>query len=137
MDLELRGESIDANASFDYLSRELLQSYRAHYLQGGDPKTPLASPLHADLKGLPPMLIQVGGAESFLSEDEELAAHAREAEVDVSLDVAPGMIHVWQAYSMFLPEGISAIGRIADFIRRHVEGGQEKVPSVSSEETGG
>ncbi len=85
-------------------------------------KTPLISPLYADLRGLPPMLIQVGTDEILLDDSTRLAERAREVGVDVTLMAWPGMFHVFQAIP-FLPEANQAIDAIAAFMRERVEAG--------------
>ena len=89
------------------------------YLAGKDPRTPLAAPLYADLKGLPPLLIQVGDHETLLDDSNRVAARAKAAGVKVTLEVWPEMIHVWQAFASFLPEAQEAIEAIGRFIRDH------------------
>jgi epsilon-lactone hydrolase len=119
VDLEITGKSMDTNADADPLvKRDVVTNMAAAYLQGQNPRTPLASPLHADLKGLPPLLIQVGTAETLLDDASRLAERARSAGVDVTYDAWPDMIHVWQGFGSFLPEGRQAIKRIGEFIRR-------------------
>jgi acetyl esterase/lipase len=86
------------------------------YLKGADPRTPLASPYFADLRGLPPLLIQVGSHELLLSDAERFAERARQAGVEVTLEVWPGMPHVWQFAASLLPEGRRAIHRIGEFV---------------------
>jgi acetyl esterase/lipase len=90
------------------------------YLAGADPLTPLASPIYADLQGLPPLLIQVGTAETLLDDSTRLAERAREAGVDVTLEAWEDMIHVWHFFALLLPEGQQAIDRIAGFIRKRL-----------------
>jgi acetyl esterase/lipase len=86
------------------------------YLRGADPRTPLASPYYADLRGLPPLLIQVGSSEVLLSDAERLAEKARAAGVDVTLEVWPGMQHEWQFTARIMPEGRRAIARVGEFV---------------------
>jgi monoterpene epsilon-lactone hydrolase len=120
VDLECLGESIPKNATFDYLPAAGLTWGRDQYLQGQDFKHPHASAVHADLSGLPPLLIQTGSAELFLAENLQLAERAREAGVSVTHEVEPGGIHVFQAFASFVPECAPAIGRIGAFVRdRH------------------
>ena len=69
------------------------------YLQGHDPRDPLASPLHADLAGFPPLLVQVGSRERLLSDSTRFAAKADAAGVDVRLEVYDGCMHLWQSGS--------------------------------------
>jgi len=87
------------------------------YLGSADARTPLASPIHANLKGLPPLLIQVGGAEELLDDSVRLADKARADGVDVTLEPWEDMFHVWHSFAAMLPEGQQAIDRIGDFVR--------------------
>jgi epsilon-lactone hydrolase len=119
VDMEITGKSMETNAEVDPLvKRDVVTNMAAAYLQGQDPRTPLASPLHADLKGLPPLLIQVGQAETLLDDASRLAERARMAGVDVTYEPWPDMIHVWQAFGSFLPEARQAIDRIGEFIKQ-------------------
>jgi acetyl esterase/lipase len=86
------------------------------YLRGTDVRAPLASPLYADLHGLPPLLLQVGSHEVLLSDVQNLAEKARAAGVDVTLEVWPGMQHEWQFAAGMLPEGKKAIQRVGEFV---------------------
>ncbi|MEZ4552303.1 MAG: alpha/beta hydrolase [Dehalococcoidia bacterium] len=97
-----------------------LHTMAAAYLNGADPRHPLASPVHADLAGLPPLMVQVGEAEAFLDDSTTLAARARQAGVDVTLEVWPEMIHVFQSYAPVIPEGQEAIARAGAFLRQHL-----------------
>ena len=92
------------------------------YLRGADPTDPLASPLYADLAGLPPLLVQVGTQEVLLDDSLRLAARARDAGVDVTLEVLDGVIHIWQYYGPDLPETRESEARAGAFIRRHTGG---------------
>ena len=87
------------------------------YLQGHDPKHPLASPNYADLHGLPPLLIQVGSDEVLLDDAIVLDAHARAAHVPSTVEVWEGMIHVWHAFHPMLPEGQQGIARVGEYVR--------------------
>jgi acetyl esterase/lipase len=78
---------------------------------------PGVSPLFADLRGLPPMLIQTGMDEVLLSDSTRLAEKARTAGVDVTLDLAEGMWHVYQGFARFVPEATEALVRAAVFMR--------------------
>jgi acetyl esterase/lipase len=120
VDLELTGPSMTSKAAVDHLVRkEELAGHAKRYLGGRDPRTPLASPLHADLGGLAPMLIQVGTAEILLDDANRLAERARSSGVQVTLDVGEDMIHVWSSFASVLDEGQHAIDRIGEFIRAH------------------
>ncbi len=90
------------------------------YLDGRDPKTPLASPLFADLEGLPPLLIQVGSDEVLLDDAVGLDGRAREAGVDSTLEVWEDMIHVWHLFFQMLQEGRDAIARIGEYFKSKI-----------------
>lgn len=119
-DLANTGESIITNAEVDPIdTRELLDNLASLYMGDRDRRTPLASPLYADLRGLPPLLFQVGTSEILLDDSTRLAERARAAGVDVALEVWDDMIHDWFLFAPILPEGQQAIERIGQFIRQH------------------
>ena len=121
VDLEGSGESMTTKAAVDPLvNRERVRKTAAYYLAGQDPRAPLAAPLYANLSGLPPLLIQVGTAETLLDDSTRLAARARKAGVNVTLEPWEDMVHVWQVFAAILPEGRQAIERIGEFIRQRV-----------------
>ena len=120
VDLEQVGESMTAKAEVDPLIQwEVGVRWAKAYLGDAHPRTPLAAPLHADLTGLPSLLIQVGTEEALLDDSTRLAERAKAAGVDVALEVWDDMIHVWQFFAAMLPEGQQAIDRIGEFIRKH------------------
>ena len=86
------------------------------YLGDTDYKNPLASPIYGDLKDLPPLYIQVGTAELLLDDSVVLAKRAKEAGVDVTLDIWDDMPHVFPAFAMFAPEGQEGIEKIGEFV---------------------
>jgi epsilon-lactone hydrolase len=119
-DMEGVGASMTSKAKEDpVVQKEGLLGMAKLYLGGADPKTPLAAPLHADLRGLPPLLIQVGSAETLLDDSTRVAERAKAAGVKVDLEVWNEMIHVWQLFAQMLPEGQEAIAKIGKFIREH------------------
>lgn len=119
VDLEGSGESMTTKAAADpMVQRDGLLKMAAAYLAGQNARTPLASPLYADLSGLPPLLIQVGTAETLLDDSTRLAERARKSGVQVTLEPWEDMIHVWQAFASLLPEGRQAIERIGEFIQK-------------------
>jgi len=121
VDLEGSGESMTTKAAVDpMVQRDGLRRMAEMYLAGQPPRTPLAAPLYADLSGLPPLLIQVGTAETLLDDSTRLAERARKAAVEVHLDPWEDMIHVWQAFPM-LPEAQQAVERIGAFVRQRVQ----------------
>ena len=120
-DLACSGDTIRTRADIDPMVTEsLLQRMAGEYLQGGDPKQPLVSPLYADLQGLPPLLMQVGEAEVLLDDTTRVAEKAKAAGVDVSLEVYPEMMHIFQLFAPVLPEGQQAIERIGTFLKQYV-----------------
>jgi acetyl esterase/lipase len=117
-DLTLSGRSWTTNARRDLLlSAVKLGQMGRLYLGDADPRTPLASPMFADLAELPPLLIQVGGDEALLSDGEEVALRAKAAGVEVELEVWPGMFHVWHLTSQVIPEARQAIERVGTFVQ--------------------
>ncbi|HXZ85388.1 MAG TPA: alpha/beta hydrolase [Myxococcota bacterium] len=120
LDLEGSGTSMTSKAAEDpIVQKEPLRLLAGHYLGSADPRTPLASPLYADLRGLPPLLIQVGSAETLLDDSTRIADKLRAAKVDVELEVWPEMIHVWHAFAM-LPEAGQAVARIGQHLRKRL-----------------
>ena len=121
VDLAMTGESHDTRAHLDPMcSRDSLQPSADAYLGGLDPKTPLASPLYADLAGLPPLVIHVGDHETLRDDARELAARAEDAAVPVEIWVAPEMIHVWHLFAGVVPEADAALARLADWIKQRL-----------------
>jgi len=120
-DLECSGESTRTKAAEDVaLTRAGLESMATHYLKGASPRNPLASPIHADLTGLPPILIQVGSAEILLDDAVRLAGRAGAAGVEIRLEVWPRMVHVWHAFGFALSEGRDALAGAGRFIATHL-----------------
>jgi epsilon-lactone hydrolase len=120
-DLTMTAESYTTKAEVEpIVTRESLTRWAQAYLQGQDARMPLASPLFADLTGLPPLLIQVGTEEVLLDDSTRLAARAKAAGVDATLEVWDEMIHVWHYFYPMLREGREAIARIGDFMRSQV-----------------
>jgi epsilon-lactone hydrolase len=123
VDLAVTGASMASKAIEDpIVSRDMLLGWGKLYLGDHDPRTPLASPLYADLRRIPPMLIQVGSAEVLLDDSLRLAARASAAGINATLEVWPDMIHVWHSFAAILPEARQAIERIAEFVRTHLGG---------------
>ena len=91
----------------------------AAYLGNRSRTIPLASPSSADPRGLPPLLMQVGGAEVLLDDSIRTAERAKEAGVDVTFKIWEGMPHVWQVFANFLPEAQQALEECGEFIRKH------------------
>lgn len=118
-DLANTGGSIKNKAKIDpFVTPEDLEFDAKQYLGEADPRNPLASPLYANLQGLPPLLIQVGGREILLDDSVRLAERAKAVGVDVKLDIWEDMIHVWQAFAAFAPESRDGINQIGEFIQK-------------------
>ena len=96
LDMEISGETIDTKASTDRLvNRGMLENMAATYLSGASPTDPLANPLKADLRGLPPIYLNAGLSEALLSDTTRFADAAKAAGVDVTLSLVEGMQHVF------------------------------------------
>jgi monoterpene epsilon-lactone hydrolase len=93
------------------------------YLAGADPRSPFAAPIHGDARGLPPLLIQVGAAETLLDDALQVARWAGAADVLVDLQIWPEMIHVWHLYFPNLAAGRRAIAAGGAFVRSSLRGG--------------
>lgn len=120
-DLEAKGPTAKPGAVDDpMLTPAGLHSGSRQYAPD-DLRNPLASPLHGDLEGLPPLLLQVGTREILLSDSTRFAEKARAANVDVTLDIGEGLIHVWQIFPN-VPEAQRAVERIGAFIARCCQG---------------
>ena len=115
-DLEANSGSMLNNAKFDYVNQRAVRHYAKYFIDPKDLRNPLAAPVHADLHGLPPLLIQVGGAEALLDDAVRVAQRARDAGVTVELDVWPDMIHVWQLFAFLSPVGTQAIEKIGRYV---------------------
>ena len=120
-DLAATGASYQSRAEADPIhQRKMILALAKDYLgEDGDPRHPLASPLYADLSGLPPLLIQVGDRETVRDDSVVFAQKAEAAGVDVALEVFAGMIHVFQMFPE-IPQAGDAIASAADFLRRHL-----------------
>lgn len=119
LDLAATGASYDDNAEVDLIvSRAIILSLAPALLgPNGSLKDPIANPILADPAGLPPLLIQVGGHETFLDDSRTFAALAKEAGVDVELDVIPEMQHVFQFLGGVAPEADAAIERAGVWLK--------------------
>lgn len=118
IDLTLSGASLDAKAGVDPLiQRDYLTELAAAYLNGHDPRDPLVSPLGADLAGLPPMLVQVGSAETLLDDSVRLAGAAGAAGVAVTLEIWPDMVHAWHLFFPQLAGGRRSLASVGRFVR--------------------
>ena len=120
-DLALTGDSIKTKAKADPINKpEFLKNSGLMYAGNYDLKNSLISPLYADLQGLPPLFVQVGSEETLLDDSTRLAKRAKNAGVDVRLEVWEGMVHVFQSNAKILPEGRQAIDKIGQLMRQQV-----------------
>jgi monoterpene epsilon-lactone hydrolase len=120
-DLTLAGATMDTKRAADpLLSRENLQSRIPDYTAGHDPALGLISPVFADLSGLPPLIIQAGTHEVLLDDAVRLARQAATADVEVTLDITPGVPHVFQAYYPILDEAAAALDRAGHLLSAHL-----------------
>ena len=120
-DLALTGESLRSRAAADVMIKPAgMAETAAAYLAGQDPRHPYASPLYADLHGLPPVLIHVGDAEVILDDSTRFAARAKGYGVGVTIEVWDEMPHVWHAFAGLLPEADQAIERIGSWLTERI-----------------
>ena len=121
-DLTMSGATLAGKATVDPLIRkEYLNELADAYLPAGmDRKDPRVSPLYADLRNFPPMLIQIGSDETLLDDATRLAARAGAANVAVTLEIWPHMIHAWPLWNAHLEEGRRALASAGSFIRAHL-----------------
>ncbi|OLB28922.1 MAG: alpha/beta hydrolase [Acidobacteria bacterium] len=119
-DLAATGESVRTNARRCAIFHGPAIAPTARlYLADADPRNPLASPLYADLSGLPPLLIHVGANETLRDDSTRLAEKARAAAVGVELKIWPVVPHVWQLAPDKIPEARQSLRESAEFLRRH------------------
>ncbi len=123
VDLEAIGETMSTKAAADPTVQKagILEMARM-YLNGADPRSPLAAPIHANLAGIAPLLIQVGATETLLDDALRLAKAAGAADVRVDLQIWPEMIHVWHLFHPELKAGLAAIQQGGAFVRAMIAG---------------
>jgi epsilon-lactone hydrolase len=119
-DMTLSGESVAARAHRDpMISPDSIQKCAAAYIGAADPRNPLVSPLFADLRGLPPLLLQVGSEEMLRDDNARLAVKAQAAGLDATFEEWPEMFHVWHLFADRLEDGRKALARIGGFVAQH------------------
>jgi acetyl esterase/lipase len=119
-DLTCSGESITSRAAADIeCTRAGLLEMASSYMNGADPSQPLASPVFADLAGLPPLLCVVGGDEILLDDSIRLVRNAGTAGIDATLFIAAGMQHIFPIWAGAFPEAHAAIALIGNWVRAH------------------
>ena len=129
VDLTLAGTTMETKRLDDpLLSREALEARVTDYTSGQDAALGLISPVFADLSGLPPLIIQAGTHEVLLDDAIRLAQQAATADVEVTLDITPGVPHVFQAYFAILDEGAAALERAGQFLSAHLAGAERVTP---------
>lgn len=121
-DLTMSGSTLVTKDAVDPLIHKsyLGELVDAYLPPGMDRKDPRVSPLYANLRGLPPTLIQVGSAETLLEDATSFAAAAGAADVPVRLEIWPHMIHAWHLWNAHLPPGRRALLSAGEFIRGHL-----------------
>lgn len=119
VDLEVTGATMRENARYDYVTTDVLRLY-ASWFAPRDATNPLASALHADLNGLPPLLILAGGSEALLDDARRLSDRASAHGVRVTLEVEPDMIHAWPLFAGGFPRCQAALDRVASFVRERL-----------------
>jgi acetyl esterase/lipase len=123
VDMEGIGESMTTQAAADpMVQKEGLLEMAQLYLGGADPRSTLAAPIYADLRGLAPLLIQVGAAETLLDDAIRLAKVAGAANVRVDLQIWPEMVHVWHLFHPELKAGLRAIEQGGAYVRAMMAG---------------
>jgi acetyl esterase/lipase len=129
-DLTLTGESLEEKEEVDpLLTPDGLRARVPDYVGKAHAADPAISPIFADLRGLPPLLIQVGSHEILLSDALRLAGRAAMSDVPVTLDVTPGVPHVFQAYAGLLDEAGAALDRGSGFVKAQLADVPSQVPA--------
>jgi monoterpene epsilon-lactone hydrolase len=123
VDMTSREDAFEMNANKDWILKEDLKLLRKVYLRKHDPRDPLASPTYGDLRGFPPLFMQVGTHETLFDDVSGFVEKAKEAGVNVTLDVWEEMFHCWQIFSTMLPEGQRAIDNIGVYIKKSLQAG--------------
>ena len=117
-DLALTGDSVKTKEKEELMLTETeIKQAAKLYLKNNDNKNPLASPLYADMKGLPPIMLQTGTEEILLDDTTRFVEKAMKAGVEVTSDIWSGMWHVFQIYGNLMPESKKAIEKIGEFIQ--------------------
>ena len=117
VDLAFGGESVISNRASDWLSATRLIAIRTRYLTGREPDDPFASPVHANLSGLPRLYIQAGSGELMYDDISAFAKKAKWAGVQVRFEIWEGMFHFWQIFGRQVPEARDAVARAGTFVR--------------------
>ncbi len=122
LDLEGSGESYKMLTKKDpMIDKAAMNVFALHYAPQEKLRHPLVSPLHADLKGLPPIYIQVSLSEVLLDDTLRFEKKAKAAGVNVQVETWKRTVHVWQLFGSMLPEAMKAIKKIGVFIEEKVK----------------
>ena len=120
LDLSNSGASMNANQPYDWIEKRMADRWSDWYCHGVERNTPLVSPIHGDLRGLPPIYIQAGGAEILLDMCKAFAERGASQGNEVTLDIWPGMIHDFQAFGDMTRESAEALRRIGEVVRKYL-----------------
>jgi acetyl esterase/lipase len=117
--MSMTGESYDSNRDKDpFFSKQMVGGLVGMHLgPSGDPRNPHASPLFADLAGLPPIYLQVGGDETLLDDSRQFAERASKVGVEARVEVFPEMLHTFQMAAGRAPEADEAIRKSGAWLR--------------------
>ena len=128
-DLEMTGESVKSMKNIDPMVSfspakimASLQTMASNYIGPNDSRSPLISPVYADLKNFPPMIIQVGSDEILLDDSRRMAERAKQAGVDLTISIYEGMWHVFHIFYRVIPEAKHAVHELGSFIKNHFRG---------------
>lgn len=121
VDLLASGESVRVNGKrCAMFTGDLFGRAAEYYVGAGDKRAPLASPVYADLRGLPPLLVHVGADETLLDDSRRLVENAKRAGVAAELKIWPAVPHVWQLFHRWIPEGRQSLREAAAFCERRL-----------------
>lgn len=126
VDMRCDATSYETNSDTDYMTGEMIVRASEIVLDGRSPDLPVASPVCGELEGLPPTLVHAGGAEVLLDDSRRLAEAMERAGVDVTLEVWPEMVHVFQSFARFLPQSREALDEIARFLAEAIDGEDQR-----------
>lgn len=118
VDMLFQGHSIITNGGKDWVRQEMLDNLRNIYIKGHNLTNPLASPLYADLHGLPPIMIHAGSHELLLDDIIKFHKKAKDSELEVTFELWKDMFHCFQMFSSSIPEGQSALENVGMFIKK-------------------
>ena len=120
-DMESFYTSMTENEPYDWIEQRMVVQWAEWFCQGTDPANPLVSPVHADLRGLPPIYIQAGDAELLIDMIRAFVDRAKAQGASVSLEVWEHMNHVFQAYGLIIPQSREALRRIEEVIEQAID----------------